>query len=437
MIKTEITIESYDQTLIAGVRGRLDALGAQELEKAINSALSEQILCVVINMSFSDYISSAGLRVIQSINKKLMKSGGSAALSNLNNYCSKVTDMAGFNKLLPIFDSSKEALTYCGRIASEKAILTNWHKLPKKDVVVGSMVFIDGSEDTGAIEILGNVDDVLYSKITLNHLASKRFSKTEYSIGLGGLGDKVQDYFPVMGEMMTIGGTMIWLPTDGNDIPDFLIPQYDTGEVTVRTTFNVSIIGNFNDYIYFESNIEGGCTLTELYRALFNVTKERRQDFKGVIGVAMRAEMAAIFASGVKKSPISDNSPSNGQMIVHASNISEWFDIDTTPRHTDTTALICGLGADLTMDLSAYNEKELKSVFYLHPANLGGKTEMLHNHGVIFSPIPMAGKIANFEAEIKNVINKSDFIDMRHLLDISTVTKAFIGLSYTQRFVRD
>ncbi len=437
MVKTEISVELYDQTLLADVKGRLDTIGAQELEKDINSSLSEQILCVVINMSLTDYISSAGLRVILSINKKLMKSGGSVALSNLNRYCASVLDMAGFKNILPIFDSSALALNYCEQISSERAIIANWHNLPSEEVGIGSMVFIAGAEDAGAIEILGNVDDVLYSKITLNHLASKRFSKTEYSIGLGGLGDKVEDYFPIMGEMMTIGGTMVWLPTDGNDVPDFFIPQYDTGGVTVRTTFNASITGKFNEYIYFESASEGGCTLTELYRVLFNSAKQRRSDFKGVIGVAMMADMAAVYASGVKKSPILDNVPSNGQMIVHSSNIAVWFDIDTTPRHRDATVLICGIGADLTMDLSAYDDKELKSVFYLHPANIGGKTEMLHNHGVIFSPIPMTEKPVNFEAEIKNVINKGDFIDMRHLLDISTIKKAFIGLSYTQKFVRE
>ena len=35
------------------------------------------------------------------------------------------------------------------------------------------------------------------------------------------------------------------------------------------------------------------------------------------------------------------------------------------------------------------------------------------------------------------VVDEGDFIDMRHLLDRSTVRQAFFGLSYIQSFRRD
>lgn len=75
---------------------------------------------------------------------------------------------------------------------------------------------------------------MLYARLGEEDIRSRRFSKTEYSIGLGALGMSVNDCMPFLGEMITIGGTMVWLPTDGNDTPDFLIPKRDTGDITIH-----------------------------------------------------------------------------------------------------------------------------------------------------------------------------------------------------------
>ena len=48
---------------------------------------------------------------------------------------------------------------------------------------------------------------------------------------------------------MTIGGTMVWLPTDGNDTPDFLSPKKDTGEIVIYTGVNAALEGEFNDVV--------------------------------------------------------------------------------------------------------------------------------------------------------------------------------------------
>ena len=129
--------------------------------------------------------------------------------------------------------------------------------------------------------MLGDVRDVLHARITPAHLCSKRFSETEYSIGLGGLGDRLEDYFPLMGEMITVGGTMVWLPTDGHDTPDFLIPRKDTGQITLRTVFNVVIAGGFNELMRFESGAAEGTPIDVLYRALFDLARQRRPIIEG------------------------------------------------------------------------------------------------------------------------------------------------------------
>ncbi|MGE5397676.1 MAG: STAS domain-containing protein [Chitinophagales bacterium] len=433
----QIATERQNHTLILTLRGRLDAFQSEELKKLINSTLSEQDICVALDMTGVDYISSAGLRVCLILLKTAKSRGGIVALAGMQPYCLSVLEMAGMALAFPRFESSTRAVSYCQQVAREKGYLNNWDSLEHLDSNCGSFIVVPGSGGRGAVEVMGDVKNVLYSRVSVAHLSSKKFAETEYSIGLGGLGDRLDDYFTIMGEMMTIGGTMVWLPTDGHDTPDFLIPRTDTGMVTVRTGFNVSLSGGFNELMMFTSSEPGGTTITGLYRALFDLAKKRRPDFHGVLGLAMRAEMGAVFGSGIKRSPIVDYSPPNGEMVTSPVNSEEWFDFDDVPRHSGITGLLCGLGADLTMDLAYYDQEQLNCVFYLNPANTGGKDQMLHNHVVVFEKMPFPEKAANLEEQIKKVVEKGDFVDMRHLLDSTTIEQAFIGVSYIEEFRPD
>jgi len=433
----ELNLDKQKQTLIITLQGRLGGFESGELQKNVESRIDQETLCIVFDMTNVEYISSAGLRILLAFYKSLRKLGGTIALVGLQPYCQRVLDMAGFTAAFPIFDDLVTALTFGATVINEKYWREHWSELESINVDSGTLRYLPLSNDKGAIQVMGDVKDVLYSRITESHLCSKLFSKTEYSIGLGGLGDRVEDYLPIMGEMMTIGGTMVWLPTDGYDTPDFLIPHADTGQVTLRTGFNVSLYGNFNELVWFESTADGGISISTLYHELFCLSKQRRPDYKGVLGLAMVAQMDAVFGSGIKKSPLLQWAPADGETITHPSHSPAWFDFDEVPRHSGVTGLLCGIGADLTADLSQYDQNQLNSVFYLNPANMGGHDQMLHNHAVIFTELSLEAPVVNLEQEIKRVIEEGEFVDMRHLLDSSRIRRACIGIIYVQEFRPD
>lgn len=432
-----ISVETRDSMEIWTLRGKFDSVGAREFGAHLQERLNPDTLGLVVDMTAVDYLSSAGLRGLLLAHQTLQRREGALALVNVQSYCRQVMDMTGFSRAFTLFDTLGEALAFCHQAVQEKAALDGWEELETVQTPQGVFRFIPGDPRPAAVQVLGHVRDVLSAQITPAHVRSRRFSETEYSLGLGGLGDRLDDYFPIMGEMITIGGTMVWLPTDGHDTPDFLIPQTDTGAVTVRTAFNASIAGGFSELAMFESSQPEGTTMTELYQALFQAAKQRRSDFRGVLALALRAQMAAVLGSGVKRSPIREYAPANGELITHPSNFDEWFDADTTPRHTDVTALICGVGVDLTSDLGGLDREVLDSLFWLHPANVGTQTALLHNHAVVFSKLPMPERAANLEKEIAQVVQQGDFIDMRHLFDASTVTRALIGIGYVQALEPD
>ena len=95
-----INIEKENGVTVLKVEGRLDTTTAPELEKAINSE-GDALKSLVLDFKGVDYISSAGLRVLLTAQKKMNVQGH----MELNNVCEAVMDifeMTGFADILVI-----------------------------------------------------------------------------------------------------------------------------------------------------------------------------------------------------------------------------------------------------------------------------------------------------------------------------------------------
>lgn len=422
------------------------------MSQALTDALTPGVVHVVLDMTQVTYLSSAALRVFVSTYKTRRAAGGSLVLAAVPEYAHSVLEIAGFVDLLPMAASVEAALAGLGSLpvstsagaGAEPAFDSHAHghgaptdpRVETEITAKGALFIQRGHDGPGYIEVAGDINDVLAARVTPERVFSKQFSHKAYSIGLGGLGAELDDYFNLMGEMITIGGTMVWLPCDGRGQPDFLIPKNDAGQVLMRTGFNASLAGEFHDYIAFMSAKPEGVTMAELYRMLFEQAKKRRPEFKGAIGLAMRAEMPSVFGAGVVKAPVESNRPANGKFITDPSNFSEWFEFDKEPRHRGVTGLVAGCGIDLTCDLSVFTQEFLQKTFYYNPANKGAADLTLHNHVVAFNPQPLADGF-DLEAGIAAVVDKGEFLDMRHMLDASTVSRAIIGVIYVDDFRPD
>lgn len=430
----EFSSQAFGTGVALKLSGRLDAHTSKELQTAIASIdWKPAAPNLVLDCGGLNYMSSAGIRVILSAAKERMKAGGKIVFSDLSGYPLDVLRIAGFADAFPRCRSMENAIAILGGAPpspAPSAAEARWQS------PCGSFRRIMARPASCSILVLGHIEDVLWSRVTPGHIYSKRFSETEYSIGLGALGDKLEDFFGIMGEMITIGGTMVWLPTDGHDTPDFLIPRVDSDAVKLRTGFNVSMSGDFAEEVCFESSDPNGTTVDAIYRALFDRARACRPDFKGALALTMRAEMSAVHGSGVTRSTIIDNRPDNGKMITAPENFDSWFEIDTTPRHRNVTGLLTGIGLDLQSDLTNYDSDLLGASFYLNPGNVSQSSVQLHNHAVFFNPQPFDPETTISDA-IRLVVENGDFVDMRHLLDASMITKAIIAIGYIDNFLPD
>lgn len=95
-----INVEKSNEATVLVIAGRLDTTSAPTLDKTINEELAG-VSDLVLDLKELEYISSAGLRVLLSAQKKYQKIGS----MKLKNVCEAVMDvfeMTGFADILEI-----------------------------------------------------------------------------------------------------------------------------------------------------------------------------------------------------------------------------------------------------------------------------------------------------------------------------------------------
>ena len=95
-----INIEKTNGATLMALEGRLDTTTAPELEKAINDE-GEALKSLILDFKGVDYISSAGLRVLLTAQKK-MNVQGSMELNNVSEAVMDIFEMTGFADILVI-----------------------------------------------------------------------------------------------------------------------------------------------------------------------------------------------------------------------------------------------------------------------------------------------------------------------------------------------
>ena len=95
-----INIEKANDRVILKVDGRLDTTAAPELEKAINSE-GDELKNLVLDFNGVSYISSAGLRVLLTAQKK-MNAQGCMELVGVSEAVMDIFEMTGFADILVI-----------------------------------------------------------------------------------------------------------------------------------------------------------------------------------------------------------------------------------------------------------------------------------------------------------------------------------------------
>jgi anti-anti-sigma factor len=105
----EIQTRKQKEAMIVSIKGRMDALTAPEFENNLSGHISQGENIFIINFVGLEYISSAGLRSILAISKKLKEKNGKMLLTGLHGSVEEVFRISGFKTIFTIYATEEAA----------------------------------------------------------------------------------------------------------------------------------------------------------------------------------------------------------------------------------------------------------------------------------------------------------------------------------------
>jgi anti-anti-sigma factor len=106
----EFAQEQAGDVLIAKLAGRLDSSSAASAEESFTRLLGDGTPHLAIDLSKLDYISSAGLRILLVVAKKIQQAQGKVVLFGLGPSVREVFSISGFDKIFAIQDNAAAAV---------------------------------------------------------------------------------------------------------------------------------------------------------------------------------------------------------------------------------------------------------------------------------------------------------------------------------------
>ena len=105
-----LAIESTATATIAPLQGQINSANAAAIETQVLALVDSGSRKVMLDFAALDYISSAGLRMVLVVAKRLKQEGGQLVLCAMQPHVREVFDISGFLAILNVVPTRAEAL---------------------------------------------------------------------------------------------------------------------------------------------------------------------------------------------------------------------------------------------------------------------------------------------------------------------------------------
>lgn len=106
----EINASEMKRVQLFEVSGRVDSTNASELGLAMDRAADEGRNHIVLDLGGVEYLSSAGLREMVRVLKRVKRSGGDLRIANPSERVREVLELAGLDTIFEIYPTQVEAV---------------------------------------------------------------------------------------------------------------------------------------------------------------------------------------------------------------------------------------------------------------------------------------------------------------------------------------
>lgn len=106
----EINSSDMKRVRLFEVVGRIDSYNATDLGTALDAAADDGQVNLVLDLSSVEYMSSAGLREMVRVLKRVKRSGGDLRIAAPSDRVREVLELAGLDTIFEIFATQVEAV---------------------------------------------------------------------------------------------------------------------------------------------------------------------------------------------------------------------------------------------------------------------------------------------------------------------------------------
>ncbi len=424
----DISIDRSQGPLTFQLSGRMDGFGAQQVTDAIRSALRERDREIIFDLGGLLYISSAGLRVLQEIYRKMNERNGTVSLCQVGEFPLKVLKMGGFLQAFTIYPTLEDALAHSTTKPSEQTGQTG-------------AVFQVQTLTPGPARLIvrGDISRIAAGNITTADLFRIPFETSRMSVGIGVIGTDNQLTPDLAGEMMELSGSVIWVPADGNRTADYVTSDIMASEEVVHSGFfQVSLDGPAHVMITVEPP-SGPVSLQTLAGEIIRYLEKTYPSWGGICSLTFQADAEGVCSSDISSSLIRAAqkkdlgfSHTEDHKSLHyrpmKENLLDAVSVDVLdPQYPGETLLGCGYIVDISKARERFSEDLLKSIALL-PTPSHRSSLYMHLCAAVLHDIPW-GPFSDMEARMRHGLENGTLLAMHRLLGVTMIRRASITLA--------
>jgi anti-anti-sigma factor len=330
----EITKKQSDDHVEMTVNGRLDGYWSDHLARTLEETVRGGFHRIRLDLASVDYISSLGVGVLVRFHKELRAIGGNLKVFNPSERVREVITTTGLDAILL---SRGEALP-----GGDLGLSRTWQlERPPRGIAhdrEGAVwELFEEATDTG-LECRTFGEPALLRGCQIRETACRTIviPKTCMALGLGALGHDFADCHDRLGEFLAVGGAAAYLPTDGTNVPDYMMLGDDTPP-RVLACYGAICGGSFGRLARFEAKQAGRpVTLSDVVLAAFEWTGNAS------VGLVLVAESVGLIGAALRRSPALE--AAEGAPFAHPE-IRNWISFTAERAFPRCVALIVGIAS--------------------------------------------------------------------------------------------
>jgi anti-anti-sigma factor len=391
----EITRQMRGEALELKVQGRVDGYWSDHLSAAVDREIRQGHHHIELDLSLVGFLSSAGIGTLVRLYKELKGIQGSFVISNCSRYVLKVLQLSKLEDVLVGKVADVSSTVDVRRIESPAAV----SKIERPEAIYE--VYPLAPDATLQCQPIGDAASTMYGSGAQN-CQTLQFANSTFAIGLGAIGDDFEDCKRRVGEFINAGGAVAYLPTDGTNVPDFLLAQGGQAP-EVQVCYGLACHGSnsqpFSSLIRFEAKDGVPIPLTALLGSCLELAHSEQ------IGVVIIAETAGLIGAALRRSPFTANGK---QEPFGFPGIRDWLTFTAEPAYANRVALVAGVvlrGGSQTL------------TSFIRPFNTPGGVPLAgHFHAAAFSYRPVQRGVIELKASIKSLFEGQSLEGILHLL---------------------